>query len=285
MIIGELTNTPPQQFSSASFRDLPAFTVDFADIAKHNFKTAGKKSITVLYELFNQVASTHPSTFSTAFEFCTYGPELGDYFVGIIVDANPISTSECETQRQLYTDGQDLIPFSLERASKLLQYSSSHMIENCRRSEIEHLFLATDASSQPNELLSLAKDDIMCMFLGYQVALILRRVSEDKILCGIAVVKFKSSGWFGRAVGRFPMANEGSREVKSGTEGKGKSWLWKPCPSVVQVFMKPHSIVNITNWKAEVGRPWRDPLLNHCLCKPGEGGYVEAESFNINIQY
>jgi hypothetical protein len=148
------------------------------------------------------------------------------------------------------------------------------MIEHCRQSEIKHLLLATDASSQPNELLPLAKDDIMCMFSGYQAALILRRLPGDKVLCGVAVVKFKSSGWFGRAVARFPMANAGPREVKSGTDGMGKSGVWKACASVVQVFMKPHSVVKITNWKAEVGRPWRDPLLNRCLCKPGEGGCV-----------
>jgi len=274
MIIGELTNTPPQQFSSASFRDLPAFRVDFADIAEHNYKTAGKKSIMALYALFNRVSSTHPSTISTALEFSTYGPELGDYFVGIIVDANPISTSECETQRQLYADGQALIPFPIDQATKILQYSSSPMIEHCRRSETKHLLLATDASSQPNELLPLAKDDIMCMFSGYQAALILRRLPGDKVLCGVAVVKFKSSGWFGRAVARFPMANAGSREVKSGTDRMGKLGAWKPSPSVVQVFMKPHSFVKITNWKAEIGGPWRGPLLNRCLCKPGEGGCI-----------
>jgi hypothetical protein len=124
MIIGELTNTAPQQFSSASFLDLPAFTVDFADIAKHTYKTVGKKSITTLYALFNRVASTHPSTISTALEFSTYGPELGDYFVGTIDDANPISTSECKTQRHLYADGQALIPFSLDQATTILHYSS-----------------------------------------------------------------------------------------------------------------------------------------------------------------
>jgi hypothetical protein len=199
---------------------------------------------------------------------------LGDYFVDIIVNANPISTSECETQRQLYADGQALIPFPIDQATKILQYSSSHMIEHCRRSETQHLLLAKDASSQPNELLPLAKDDIMCMFSGYQAALILRRFSGDKVLCGIVVVKFKSSGWFGRAVARFPMADAGSREVKSGTDGTGKLGAWKPSPSVVQVFMKPHSLVKIANWKAEVGRPWRGPLLNRCLCEPGEGGCV-----------
>jgi hypothetical protein len=78
----------------------------------------------------------------------------------------------------------------------------------------------------------------------------------------------------GRAVARVPILNAGSREGKSGTDGMGKSGAWKSCPSVIQVFIKPQSLVKITNWKVEAGRSWRGPLLNSCLCKPAGGGCV-----------
>jgi hypothetical protein len=69
-------------------------------------------------------------------------------------------------------------------------------------------------------------------------------------------VKFRSSRWFGRVLAQFPTANAGSREVKSTTDGARKLGAWKPSPSVVQVFVKPHSLVTCEDYKLK-GRGWK----------------------------
>lgn len=277
MIIGELARITPQRDErfSSKLSSLLAFHLDYADVAKNGFRTSSQKLITTLYELFNHIASVHPSTLSTPFESSTYGPELGDYFVGNIVDASPISTSEWEAQRQLYTEGSPLIPFPLDQISAMLRWSRLHMIDHGRRSEMKHLILAANTKSQHDELLSIAKDDIVCMFSGYQAALVIRRLSEDKLLCGFAVVKFKPTRWLGRAVTRILSSRTRSTsESEMDAEDWRTSRTGKRSPCTVHIFMKPHSLISIQNWKVEVGRPYRGPFLEHCKCEPGGGGCV-----------
>jgi hypothetical protein len=271
MIIGELINVTPQGLSSRLPSGFPTFNVDYADILEHDFKSAGKKSITALYELFKHIDSGHPSTLSSPLGFSIYGQELGDYFVGNIVDATPLPTSEYKTQRQLYADGRTLIPFPLDQSLSVLQYSPSHFIDFGRQSKMKHLLLAMDTKSQHDKLLPLAKDDIVCMFSGYQAALVIRRLPGDKLFCGVAVVEFKASNW---AVRTFARISSPSVRLKSKTEtiDLRKSRIGTQSAYSVHVFMKPHSIVSIENWNAEVGRPYRGPFLEHCMCKPGEGG-------------
>jgi hypothetical protein len=67
----------------------------------------------------------HPSTLSDDPEFTTYGLNLGDYFIGSVVDASPLPASNYETQHQSFTNCAAMILYSLDSASAPFRDSTS----------------------------------------------------------------------------------------------------------------------------------------------------------------